>query len=130
MLVERVIPAIEQQWPQAYQNTPIWIQQDNALSHIPPDNAAFVARVGQLDLNIEPYFQPSNSPDLNVLDLGFFASLQAMVANCGTRNKQFLIQAVNAKFATYPSQLHFPVPTDGNARDHSLQWEQQLRFKA
>ena len=48
------------------------------------------------------YSQPPNSPDLNVLDLGFFNSLQSIVAKEGTRNKQFLIEMVKEKFDNYP----------------------------
>ena len=79
MIIEKVIPAIEEKWPQGYCNTPIWIQQDNASSHFKNDDPDFAMRVGMSDLQISMYFQPPNSPDLNVLNLGFFASLQSIV---------------------------------------------------
>ena len=104
MIIHRVIPAIELQWPQAYRNATIFLQHDNASSHFGNDDVLFQQRCAQSKLDMKIYFQPPNSPDLNVLDLGFFASLQAMVTKSKTRNKQLLIQAVHAKFASYPHQ--------------------------
>lgn len=50
----------------------IWIQQDNATSHVPPNDVDFQVAVAQTGLDIKIMYQPSNSPDMNVLDLGFF----------------------------------------------------------
>jgi len=54
----------------------IWIQQDNASAHVPVDDEEFAAAVAQTGLDIRLINQPANSPDLNVLDLGFLNSLQ------------------------------------------------------
>jgi hypothetical protein len=50
----------------------IWIQQDNATSHVPPNDVDFQVAVAQTSLDIKIMYQPSNSPDMNVLDLCFF----------------------------------------------------------
>lgn len=74
-LVTRVIPTIAAAWPEG--GGTIWIQQDNARTHITQDDAAFVNAVEQTGLDIGIMQQPPNSPDMNVLDLGFFfASMQ------------------------------------------------------
>ncbi|ETI38655.1 hypothetical protein F443_15671 [Phytophthora nicotianae P1569] len=61
-----------------HKNRPIYIQQDNAKPHVSPRDS-YVMNTGQSDgWNIVVMFQPPNSPDLNVLDLGFFASIQSI----------------------------------------------------
>ena len=45
--------------------------------------------------------QPPNSPDLNVLDLGFFASLQSKTYLRSCRNLDQLIQNVEEEFNGY-----------------------------
>lgn len=54
------------------------MQQDNAGPHCLLHDSD-VAAAGKLDgWDISLVAQPPNSPDLNVLDLGYFASLQAL----------------------------------------------------
>jgi hypothetical protein len=58
-------------------NFQIRIQHDNATPHTGKDNKFLLNVAGTEDgWNIEFYFQPSQSPDLNVLDLCLFHSLQ------------------------------------------------------
>jgi len=102
MIIEEVLPAIVEKCPIAMLNEGVRIQQDHATSHIKHDYAAFLAAVTATGVDIKIYSQPPNSPDLNVLDLGFFNSLQSMVAKEGTRNKQVLIETVKNKFDNYP----------------------------
>src|SRR5438128_725850 len=45
--------------------------------------------------------QPPNSPDMNILDLGFFASLQSMTYKTVSRNMDELIANVQKEFANY-----------------------------
>ena len=77
-------------------------QQDNATSRFKNDDTDFVAAVKATGVDITIYSQPPNSPDLNVLDLGFFVSLQSIVAKEGTRNKEQLIEVVKRKYDDYP----------------------------
>jgi hypothetical protein len=55
----------------------ITIQHDNASPHVGKENTAWLACAGaEDDWNIEFITQPSQSPDLNVLDLCLFNSMQ------------------------------------------------------
>lgn len=77
-LIEQIIPVIKEKWPKSHKNMKIIIQQDNAKPHVSPD-APDVVQAGTADgWDISLSFQPANSPDLNVLDLGFFASIQSL----------------------------------------------------
>ena len=73
-LITKVLPAIVAKWPREARGEIIWIQQDNARTHIEPNDEAFCHAVRQTGLDIRIFNQPANSPNLNVLDLGFFAS--------------------------------------------------------
>ena len=74
-LIGKVLQAIVRRWPRELRGQTIWIQQDNAPSHVPVDDAEFAAVVAQTGLDIQLINQPANSPYFNVLDLGLFASL-------------------------------------------------------
>ena len=55
------------------------------------------------DIRLEQ--QPSNSPDLNVLDLGFFHSLQTRVAKTKEGGKLVdILPNVNKAFKEYPPE--------------------------
>ncbi|XP_021773496.1 uncharacterized protein LOC110737441 [Chenopodium quinoa] len=69
MLVNKLIPTIIQNWP-AHLSKDIVIQWDNASSHKIPTDLEFVATCTQNGFNIKMVYQPPQSPDLNVLDLG------------------------------------------------------------
>ena len=71
-LIEKVLPAIKEKWPAEERGCPIFIQQDNAKTHIAVDDLDF-CRAAQADgWDIRLMCQPPNSLDLNILDLGFF----------------------------------------------------------
>jgi hypothetical protein len=57
---------------------PIYIQQDNAPSHISPNDKLFYEAAKQDGFDIRLVCQPTNSPDFNILDLGFFSSIQSI----------------------------------------------------
>ena len=102
MIIDQVVPAIVERCPTAMLDGGVRLQQDNATSHIGNDDADFVAAIEATGVDITIYSQPPNSPDLNVLDLGFFNSLQSIVAKEGTRNKGQLIEVVKTKYNEYP----------------------------
>ncbi|XP_039118935.1 uncharacterized protein LOC120255103 [Dioscorea cayenensis subsp. rotundata] len=77
-LVEKVLPAIKEKWPREDLRNPIFIQQDNARPHIDHDDDVFLQAVAQDGLDIHLMNQPANSPDLNVLDLGFLSAIQSL----------------------------------------------------
>ncbi|VFQ77118.1 unnamed protein product, partial [Cuscuta campestris] len=76
MLLTNLIPAIKQKWPGSSRD--IIIQQDNAKPHVDGNDPEIVAAAQEGDWNIQLKFQPPNSPDLNVLDLGFFRSIDSV----------------------------------------------------
>jgi hypothetical protein len=97
-LVENLIPSIAAFWPRAYKG-PIRVQQDNAKPHIKVDDAAFVEAVGRTGLDIRLECQPPNSPDLNVLDLGYFSSIQSLQQQKNATTVEELIDIVEDSFS-------------------------------
>ncbi|XP_026459915.1 uncharacterized protein LOC113360643 [Papaver somniferum] len=76
-LIEKLLPAIKKKWP--FNNCKkIFIQQDNAKPHVHENDKKFMGAVKSYGLDIELLCQPPNSPDLNVLDLGFFSAISAL----------------------------------------------------
>jgi len=77
-MITKLLEAIRISWPREHAYETIWIQQDNAPSHVHADDAEFVAAVANTGLDIRLMNQPANSPDMNCLDLAFFVSLQSL----------------------------------------------------
>jgi len=75
------------------------VQQDNAGPHVQSDNADIVEAGREDGWNIQMISQPPRSPDMNVLDLGFFHSLQSLQYKTPTFTMDGLIAAVEAAFA-------------------------------
>ena len=80
LFVDELLPAILALAPPSMLDEPLFIQQDNAPAHIRNNNTgwqeALVALGGGAALNITIVQQPPQSPDLNILDLGFFSAMQ------------------------------------------------------
>lgn len=77
---------------------PIKIQQDNAGPHVPVNRADIVS-AGEVDgWRIRMVCQPPRSPDFNILDLGFFNSIQSLQYKKHTTEIDGLITAVNEAF--------------------------------
>ena len=73
------------------------------LLHIKNNNPAFQEEaVHQSTFNIKLMFQPPNSPDLNVLDLGLFNAIQSLQHQSGARMIKELFTAMEDAF----QQLH------------------------
>ncbi|KAG3237537.1 hypothetical protein PI124_g17476 [Phytophthora idaei] len=103
MLLDKLLPAISVRWPWGVEEgTAIKVQQDNASPHIPTDDQWFCAAVEEYGRRVELVFQPPNSPDLNVLDLGLFTAIQARQRLRMTRDLDELIAAVEASYWELP----------------------------
>jgi hypothetical protein len=100
-LIGKVLDAIVRRWPQEHAGRTIYIQQDNAPSHVPINDIELADAVAQTGLDIRLINQPVNSPDLNVLDLGFFNSLQSLTYDKIYRNLDDLITNVEHEFDNY-----------------------------
>ncbi len=100
MIIENVLPAIEDKWPRgAFAPKKIFVQQDNAKPHIGISDSMFVEAAGKLkEFQVQIRSQPPNSPDFNVLDLGFFNSIQSLQYQEAPKSIEDLIQAVEKSF--------------------------------
>jgi hypothetical protein len=68
---------------------------------VPINDTEFANAVAQTGLDIRLINQPANSLDLNVLDLGFFNSLQSLTYDRISRNLDDLIANVEHEFDNY-----------------------------
>ena len=102
-LIERVIPDIKAKWPQCRGKT-VFIQLDNAKPHCSVDDPDIIAAGTADNWNIRLHFQPAKSPDFNVLDLGFFASIQSLQYKETVKNPAELVDAVHKAFDTLSSK--------------------------
>jgi hypothetical protein len=98
-LCEMVIPAIAYLWPD--NEGTIYIQQDNARTHVLPNDPVFLAVVKESGRDIKLLQQPPNSPDLNALDLGFFRSIQSLTVRYAPNTLKELIESVEQSFDGY-----------------------------
>ena len=60
----------------------ILIQQDGAKSHISADDDEFNEALIDQNINAELHTQAANSPDVNLLDLGFFELFEVSMMLC------------------------------------------------
>ncbi|XP_021714643.1 uncharacterized protein LOC110682595 [Chenopodium quinoa] len=77
MLLHKIIPAIKRQWHPSLPKD-IFIQWDNARPHHIRMDEEFIEACTSDGFNIQMVFQPTPSPDLNVLDLGLFKVIQSL----------------------------------------------------
>ncbi|KAL4587885.1 hypothetical protein LXL04_000761 [Taraxacum kok-saghyz] len=102
-LIENGLPDIRAKWPGS-QVGPIFIQQDNAKLHIYVNDSEFLEAESRDGFDIRLGFQPPNSPDLNVLDLGFFRAIQSLQEQEVFGTIDELVHAVQTSFETMQSQ--------------------------
>lgn len=57
-MIAKLLPAIVAKWPREVAGKTIWIQQDNAPSHVPCNDEQFKAAVAQTGLDIRLMSQP------------------------------------------------------------------------
>ena len=102
LLITKLIPAILENWP-TRDRIPrkIFIQQDGAKNHIHEDDKLFNDALEENRVNMELYTQAANSPDVNLLDLGFFRAIQSF-NDAVPRNEEELIKAVSDAYDKYP----------------------------
>ncbi|KAF0733705.1 hypothetical protein Ae201684_009277 [Aphanomyces euteiches] len=106
-VINKVVPAIKASFPST--NKRVILQQDNATPHrsvtdaelelVSTDGWTFVVRR-----------QPPNSPDLNVLDLGFFASIQSLQLKKVSRT----VDELERVFLTFQAVMRLVLEHDGD----------------
>ena len=78
LLISKLLPAIMEKWPWTDRlSRKIFMQQDGAKSHICENNNEFNNALAEQDINGELYTQVANSPDVNLLNLGFSWAIQS-----------------------------------------------------
>ena len=98
-LIEKFLPAVKEKWPT--RNGRIRLQQDGAKSHILEDDMEFKEAVAKIALILTMFTQSLNSPDTNILDLGFFRAIQLFNDDCPA-NEEELIKSVEKAYGEYP----------------------------
>ena len=84
-LIQKFLLAVKEKWPT--HNGRIQLQQDGAKSHILEDDVEFKEAVDEIGLNLTVFTQSPNSPDTNILDLGFFRAIQLFNDDCPPMRK-------------------------------------------
>jgi hypothetical protein len=102
MMMDELIPALLTRWPRGNNQT-IRIQHDGAKAHIKDDDEWFNEALDEVGLNAKLYTQPANSPDTNILDLGFFRAIQSANDEVST-NEAELITHVQQSYENFPRQ--------------------------
>ncbi|XP_058765058.1 uncharacterized protein LOC131638515 [Vicia villosa] len=100
-LLQKVLPAIKEKWRREEIGHPILIQQDNASLHPNCEDGEFRLAASYDGLDIRLMCQPPNSPDLNVLDLGFYISIQALQYIESPNSIDELVSAVEKSFQEF-----------------------------
>ncbi|XP_021864966.1 uncharacterized protein [Spinacia oleracea] len=86
----------------------IWIQQDNARPHIHAGDTQFKEAATKDGFNIRLINQPAQSPDMNVLDLGFFRAFQLIQYKEFPKSVDELIKAVKDAYNIFnPKSLNY-----------------------
>ena len=102
LLINNLIPAILDKWPRRDRmSRTICIQQDGAKNHIREDDNEFNNTLTEQEIDAKLYTQTPNSPDVNLLDLGFFQAIQSF-NDASPKNKVELIQSVQDAYENYP----------------------------
>ena len=72
-------------------------------NHISPNDKEFNDALTDNDLDAKLYTQAANSPDINLLDLGFFRAIQSF-NDATPKNEEELIELVSVTYENYPRQ--------------------------
>lgn len=73
--IGKLLTVIRSKWPIEDANKLIIVQQDNARTYFDPNDPEFCEAARKDDFDIRLMYQPANSPDVNILDLGLFAAI-------------------------------------------------------
>ncbi|XP_057523873.1 uncharacterized protein LOC130803689 [Amaranthus tricolor] len=110
ILITNVLPTIRAKWPHGMSKH-IFIQQDNAKPHIAHNDNEFMEEA----LNDDFLQQPPNSHDMNVLDLDFFRSIQALFVFITLQ--ACMIETSDGHRASYPEPKPFATSSEPGNRE-------------
>jgi hypothetical protein len=133
MLIEEVLPAIRAKWPAEDGDCEVRLQEDNAKPHNKSNNIEWhllCVDPGER-VKLKEVEQPSNSPDTNVDDLGFFRSLQSDYwTQTPSTTIDGLINNVKQAFADYdPKKLNRIWLTHGTVLNCIIEHEGDNHYK-
>ncbi|GAA0144003.1 hypothetical protein LIER_04557 [Lithospermum erythrorhizon] len=97
-MIEKVLPAIRDRWPMCSRGSTIYIQQDNARPHIKTFDEKLLEAAKTDGFDIRLTCQAPNSPELNVLDLGYFRAIQSLQYQEAPRNIDELVKVVEKSY--------------------------------
>ena len=98
-LVEKVFKSIREKFPRSTKT--VYVQHDNASAHSVYDAKTVINAGNSTTRYIKLLSQPPNSPDFNVLDLGFFRSIQSIQHTSFPTSLSGLIHATTSAFESY-----------------------------
>ena len=101
-LITKLILSILEKWPRRdWLSRKIFIEQDGAKNYICCNDKLFNDVLVEKGINTTLYTQAANSPDVNLLDLGFFRAIQSF-NNAAPKNEEELIEVVSVAYDKYP----------------------------
>jgi hypothetical protein len=103
-IVNVILPVIAAKCPPEMKVKQIKLIHDNATPHSKINMAEFNAKCIELGVNVSINFQPPQSPDLNINDLSFFASIQSLYykqTEVNIKNIETLIEAMDYTYGHY-----------------------------
>ena len=102
LIISKLLPAVMVKWPRRDKlSRKIYIQQDGAKNHISEDDKVFKEALVEKGINGKLHMQAANSPNVNLLEFGFFRAIQSF-NNTAPKNEEELIQAVSMAYESYP----------------------------
>ncbi|XP_042009028.1 uncharacterized protein LOC121757569 [Salvia splendens] len=134
-LLKQIIPTIKAKWP-ANASKKIFIQQDNVKPHLRVVDQQFESLASTDGFEFHLISQPPNSPDTNVLDLGYFRAIQSLqndkIATCLDdllRNVFTSFEELSPQTLNRVSIHHIAKLFDSNIRSAWEEWLQDPSFK-
>lgn len=76
-MIEKVVPSIKGKWLRDGSSQTIFIQHDNARTHINCDDEKFHRVAIEDGFDTQLMYQPPKSPNLNILDLEFVSAIRS-----------------------------------------------------
>lgn len=98
-ITHKVIPAIRAKFPR--DTRCIFAQHDNAPAHGGCSHESIQSACSAGNWSINIVSQPPNSPDFNILDLGFFRAIQSIQYRSTPKDMKELIKVIEAAFDAY-----------------------------
>lgn len=105
MLINKVFPAINAKWPPNLSKN-ILVQWDNARPHKIPNDQEFITAATKDGFDMKMVFQPPQSPDLNVLDLGLFRSIQSLQYQTFPKDLEELVVKVEEAYDAFDPHVN------------------------